>query len=102
MTGLDPLLLEVLACPLDKGPLLWIEDEATLYNPRLRRRYGVEDGVPDMLVDESTVVDEAEHERLLSLVASGRGVETGPTAASGDADDGGDRGGSAEPAAEQP
>jgi len=36
---LDPLLIEMLACPQDKGPLLWFEDEDLLYNPRLHRAY---------------------------------------------------------------
>ena len=44
--SLDPLLLNVLACPEDKGPLLWFEDEDILYNPRLKKSYRVEDGVP--------------------------------------------------------
>src|SRR5580658_1369363 len=51
--ALDPLLIEVLACPVDKGPLLWFEDEDLLYNPRLHRGYRVRDGVPVLLVDES-------------------------------------------------
>ena len=34
--SLDPLLLEVAACPADRGPLLWFEDEDVLYNPRLK------------------------------------------------------------------
>ena len=61
---LDPKLLEILACPEDKGPLLWIPDEDALYNPRLRRCYAVRNGIPVMLVDEATLVDDAEHERL--------------------------------------
>ena len=64
---LDPKLLEILACPEDKGPLLWFSDEETLYNPRLRRRYAVRDGIPVMLIDEAEAVDEAEHDRLLAL-----------------------------------
>jgi uncharacterized protein len=64
--ALDPLLLEVLACPEDKGPLLYFEDEDRLYNSRLRRSYEVRDGIPIMLVDEATTVDEAEHERLMA------------------------------------
>ena len=43
---LDPALLEILACPEDKGPLYYLEDEALLYNPRLHRRYDVRDGIP--------------------------------------------------------
>ena len=48
-------LLDVLACPVDKGPLLWFEDEDILYNPRLKKSYRVEDGVPVMLVDEARI-----------------------------------------------
>jgi len=64
--SLDPLLLEILACPEDKGPLLYFADEAALYNPRLHRRYDVRDDIPVMLVDEATTVDDAEHDRLLA------------------------------------
>ncbi len=74
---LDPLLLEVLACPEDKGPLLYFEDEEALYNPRLRRRYEVRDGVPDMLVDEATTVDDAEHDRLTQKAEAGGARRTG-------------------------
>jgi len=63
---LDPKLLAILACPEDKGPLLWFADEAALYNPRLRRRYAVRDGIPVMLVDEAEGVDNSEHERLVA------------------------------------
>ena len=51
---LDPLLVEVLACPVDKGPLLWFADEDVLYNPRLRRSYvvrGRDPGAPGRRVD---------------------------------------------------
>jgi len=63
---LDPQLLEILACPDDKGPLLYFADEDALYNPRLKRRYDIRDGIPIMLVDEATTVDDAEHQRLLA------------------------------------
>ena len=62
--ALDPMLLEILACPEDKGPLLYFADEDSLYNPRLRRRYAIRDGIPVMLIDEAETVDDAEHERL--------------------------------------
>lgn len=62
--ALDPLLLEILACPEDKGPLLYFEDEDALYNPRLHRRYAIRDNIPIMLIDEAQTVDEAEHARL--------------------------------------
>jgi uncharacterized protein len=63
---LDPLLLEVLACPVDKQPLLWFEDEDVLYNPRLHKSYAVVDGVPVLLVDEAVDVGDAEHDRLMA------------------------------------
>lgn len=63
---LDPLLLPLLACPEDKGPLLYFEDEHSLYNPRLHRRYAIRDGIPIMLVEEAEAVDMAEHERLMT------------------------------------
>ncbi|MEY2741335.1 MAG: Trm112 family protein [Ilumatobacteraceae bacterium] len=65
---LDATLLSILACPEDKGPLHYLEDEDALYNPRLRRRYDVRDGIPVMLVDEATTVDASEHERLMRKV----------------------------------
>jgi uncharacterized protein YbaR (Trm112 family) len=74
---LDPLLIEVLACPVDKGPLLWFEDEDVLYNPRLKKSYAVRNGIPILLVDESTDVGEAEHERLTAKAAAGGVPETG-------------------------
>jgi uncharacterized protein YbaR (Trm112 family) len=64
--ALDPQLLEILACPEDKGPLLYFESEDALYNPRLRRRYAVRDDIPIMLVDEAETVSDAEHERLMA------------------------------------
>ena len=71
---LDPKLLEILACPEDKGPLLYFEDESSLYNPRLHRRYAVQDDIPIMLVDEAETVDDDEHARLVAKAASD-GVE---------------------------
>ncbi len=74
---LDPLLVSVLACPEDKGPLLYFADEDLLYNPRLKRRYAVNDGIPDMLIDDATAVDSAEHARLTAKADAGGAVTTG-------------------------
>jgi uncharacterized protein len=65
--ALEPQLLEILACPDDKGPLLYFEGEAALYNPRLKRRYAIRDDIPIMLVDEAETVSDAEHTRLVAL-----------------------------------
>lgn len=67
--ALDPQLLEILACPDDKGPLLYFVDEDALYNPRLKRRYSIRDDIPIMLIDEAETVSDAEHERLLAKAA---------------------------------
>ena len=61
-------LLEILACPEDKGPLYYIESESVLYNPRLHRSYEIRDDIPVMLIDEATTVDDAENDRLLAIV----------------------------------
>ena len=68
--ALDPKLLEILACPDDKGPLLYFEDEGSLYNPRLKRRYAIKDDIPIMLIDEAETVEDAEHDRLLAKADS--------------------------------
>ena len=49
--ALDPKLLEILACPDDKGPLLYFADEDSRCTTRgCKRRYRVLDGdIPDLL-----------------------------------------------------
>lgn len=67
----DDKLLSILVCPQDRGPLLLIGDDELLYNPRLRRAYRIDDGIPVLLVDDAvTVTDDAEHEQLLSRTRS--------------------------------
>jgi uncharacterized protein len=68
--ALSPKLLEILACPDDKGPLYYLADEDALYNPRLRRRYDVRDGIPVMLIDEAVAVEDAEHARIMAKVSA--------------------------------
>jgi uncharacterized protein YbaR (Trm112 family) len=65
---IDPALLEILVCPEDKGPLHYLPDEHVLFNPRLRRTYEVRDGIPVMLVEEATSLDDDEFARLSALV----------------------------------
>ena len=70
---LDPGLLEILACPEDKGPLRYLAEEDILYNPRHGRSYPIRDGIPVLLISESTLVGENEQKRLDALM----GEETG-------------------------
>ncbi|MCX5437169.1 MULTISPECIES: Trm112 family protein [unclassified Streptomyces] len=72
----DDPLLRILACPLDKGPLHLLppgEDALlsgeALYNPRLRRRYPIVDGIPQLLPSSGEQVPEDEHERLLDRMS---------------------------------
>ena len=71
---LDPRLVEILACPEDKGPLLYFAAEGFLYNPRLRRRYEVDDGIPIMLIDEAATLDADGHDQVMAQAAV-QGVE---------------------------
>jgi uncharacterized protein YbaR (Trm112 family) len=72
--ALDPKLLEILACPKDKGPLLYFVDEDSLYNPRLRLRYRITEDIPVMLIDEADTVEDDEHKRLMEK-AQADGIE---------------------------
>ena len=65
---IDETLLSILVCPADRGPLVLVgkDDEALLYNPRLRRAYRIEDSIPVLLVDEAIEVDDDEHARLMA------------------------------------
>jgi uncharacterized protein YbaR (Trm112 family) len=68
---LDTRLLEILACPVDKGPLFYFADEDSLYNPRLQKRYRVHEGdIPVMLPDEAEDIDDTEHARLVAKAAA--------------------------------
>ena len=69
-------LLDILACPIDKQGLLLFEDEAILYNPRLRRSYRITDGIPVMLADRAEPATEEEHRRLLKRARHGEAVST--------------------------
>ena len=64
----DDSLLRILVCPTDRGPLLLVDsgDAELLYNPRLRRAYRIEDGIPVLLIDEARDVDDDEHARLMA------------------------------------
>ncbi len=68
---LEHVLLEILVCPIDKRGLYYFTDEAVLYNPRLRRLYRIENGIPLMLPGQAVPVSEDEHRRLMACASSG-------------------------------
>jgi uncharacterized protein len=65
---IDETLLGILVCPDDRGPLSLVNrgSDALLYNPRLRRAYRIEDGIPVLLVDEAVDISDDEHERFIA------------------------------------
>ncbi|MSO59433.1 MAG: Trm112 family protein [Ilumatobacteraceae bacterium] len=69
--SIDRALLDILACPQDKGALFYIEAESFLYNPRLHIKYSVRDGIPVMLINEAETVTNDENDRIMGLVVSG-------------------------------
>ena len=52
-TDVDPKLLEMLACPLTKGPLQWDREKSELISRSARLAYPVREGVPIMLPSEA-------------------------------------------------
>ncbi|WP_431045493.1 Trm112 family protein [Streptomyces sp. P1-3] len=62
----DDPLLRILACPLDKGPLALLHSDEALYNPRLRLRYPILDGIPQLLPSSGEQVGAEEHLLLLA------------------------------------
>jgi uncharacterized protein len=69
-------LLDILACPIDKKGLLYFEDEAILYNPRLRRIYRMADDYPILLADRAEPAAAQEHERLIKRARHGDAAGT--------------------------
>lgn len=74
--SLDPLLLNLLACPIDKQPLLYLAEDQVLYNPRLRRLYHVRDGIPVMLAEQGETVLDDRHQGLIRRAVAGHAPAT--------------------------
>ena len=56
--AVDPRLLELLVCPLTKGPLHYDRKRGELISESAGLAYPVRDGIPIMLVDEARPLDE--------------------------------------------
>ncbi len=54
----DPKLLEILVCPLTKGPLTYDRAAQELISQRARLAYPIRDGIPIMLIDEARSLDD--------------------------------------------
>ncbi len=56
--SVDPKLLEILVCPLTKGPLRYDREAQELISEQAGLAYPVRDGIPIMLIDEARRLDE--------------------------------------------
>jgi uncharacterized protein len=51
--AVDPKLLEILVCPLTKGPLIYDAKKQELFSKQACLAYPIRDGIPIMLADEA-------------------------------------------------
>ncbi|HTY66119.1 MAG TPA: Trm112 family protein [Alphaproteobacteria bacterium] len=56
--SVDPKLLEILVCPLTKGPLRYDEERQELISEQAGLAYPIRDGIPIMLIDEARRLDD--------------------------------------------
>ncbi len=54
----DPKLLEILVCPMTKGPLRYDREARELVSEKAGLAYPIRDGIPIMLVDEARKLDD--------------------------------------------
>ena len=57
-TGVDPKLLEILVCPLTKGPLRYDAEAQELISEQARLAYPIREGIPIMLVEEARSLED--------------------------------------------
>ena len=57
-SGLDSKLLEILVCPLTKGPLTYNREAQELISEQAQLAYPIREGIPIMLVDEARHLDD--------------------------------------------
>lgn len=61
---MDKRLLEILACPVTKGPLIYDKERQELISKAARLAYPIKNGVPVMLEEEARELTQAEVEAL--------------------------------------
>ena len=60
--SIDPKLLEILVCPVTKGPLVYDKEAQELISKSARLAYPIRDGIPVMLEDEARRLEPHEYE----------------------------------------
>jgi uncharacterized protein YbaR (Trm112 family) len=61
---MDPKLLEILVCPVTKGPLTYDRERQELLSRSARLAYPIRDGIPILLEDEARTLSDDELEQL--------------------------------------
>ena len=61
---MDAKLLELLVCPVTKGPLIYLRESQELVSRSARLAYPVRDGIPILLENEARELSDDELERL--------------------------------------
>jgi len=61
---MDPKLLEILVCPVTKGPLIYDKKNQELISKSVRLAYPIRDGIPVMLEEEARPMSPEEAEAL--------------------------------------
>ena len=59
---MDPKLLDILVCPVTKGPLVYDKEKQELVSKSARLAYPVRDGIPVMLEEEARKLEPQEYE----------------------------------------
>ena len=57
---MDTKLLDILVCPITKGPLVYDRDKQELISRSARLAYPIRDGIPIMLEEDARKLGEAE------------------------------------------
>lgn len=57
---MDPKMLELLVCPITKGPLRFDKERQELVSQSARLAYPVRDGMPILLENEARTLDDSE------------------------------------------
>ena len=61
---MDKKLLDILVCPVTKGPLVYLKDQQELVSLSARLAYPIRDGIPVMLEDQARKLSQDEYEKL--------------------------------------
>ncbi|MEZ5446957.1 MAG: Trm112 family protein [Gammaproteobacteria bacterium] len=61
---MDKRLLDILVCPVTKGPLIYDKERQELISKAARLAYPIRDGIPVMLEEEARPLTDEEYERL--------------------------------------